>query len=503
MTSMRGLWLRRRCCCFSRSKQSARANIRLVQSDERATGSGIQELPTRQRAPNVMKGLLMCRRRVLILCVLSLVLPLAAPAAAQVAAPAPAPALDNAARREIVEAFARAMQEHYIFPDQAEQVAQRANGALASGKYDDARTAGELAGRLSAEASAVTHDKHLNVFSVQEPQQPRSTEAPPRMPAAEAGVARADRLTGGVGYIEVIGFPPVISSKRVVDRAMASLSGSRALIIDVRRNGGGDPESVAYLVSFLIPPGRAINDIISRVAKTTETTRQSYRSVRTPVSFFDIPVYVLTSKATFSGGEEFAYDVQALKRGMLIGETTGGGANPVGPVDIGHGVVALIPFGRAENPITKTNWEGSGVRPDVSVVAEAALATALVKAGSKPHADVATASTKTVFSPRTTQLPGSDAAARRIVDAIASGNTIQDIVTPQLASEILPEITKLRAELANLGRLLAVNFWRPHPFFGDEFKLTFANGRRKTVVSLDDQGKIAGMLPLAPLAPGE
>lgn len=445
----------------------------------------------------------MCRQRVLMLYVLPLVLPLAVPAAAQVAISAPAAVLDAAARREIVERFARAMREHYIFPDRAEQVAKRTTGALAAGKYDDVRTAGELAGRLSTEASAVTHDKHLKVFSVQEPQESRGSDPPPTMPAAEAGVTRADRLAGGVGYIEVIGFPPMSSSKRVVDKAMASLSGSRALIIDVRRNGGGDPAAVSYLVSFLVPPGRAINDIISRVAKTTETTRQSYRSVRTPMSFFDIPVYVLTSKATFSGGEEFAYNVQALKRGTLIGETTGGGANPVGPVDIGHGVIALIPFGRAENPITKTNWEGGGVRPDVSVVAEAALSAALVKAGLKPAADITAASTKRVFSPRTTQLPGADAAARRIVDAIASGTTIEDIVTPQLASEIQPQITNLRAELASLGRLLSVTFWRPHPFFGDEFKLTFANGRRKTVVSLDDQGKIAGMLPLAPLAPGE
>lgn len=429
-----------------------------------------------------------------------LVAPLALPAAAQTTTRASASALDNAARRQIVEEFARAMREHYVFPDQAEQVAAITTAALASGKYDSAKTAAELARRLSADASAVTRDKHLDVFSMQEPQ----SKGPPReMPAAEAGVARADTLAGGVGYIEVVSFPPLRFSKRVIDTVMTALSGSRALIIDVRRNGGGDPESVAYLVSFLVPPDRAINDIISRVEKTNDTTRQSFRSVRTPVSFNDVPVYVLTSNATFSGGEEFAYDVQALKRGTVIGETTGGGANPVGPVDIGHGLIAMIPFGRAENPITKSNWEVVGVRPDVSVAADSALGVALTRAGLKPFADIAAASTKRLFSPRTTPLPGSGAAVRKLLEAIASGATIQEIVAPQFASSIQPQLPQRRAELASLGKLLSVDFWRPDQLGGDEYKLTFANGRRKTVLSMDHAGRIVDILPLAPLSPGE
>ena len=441
-------------------------------------------------------------RHVIAFCLLMLILPLPLPlaAAAPTATPASAPALDTASRREIVGEFARAMREHYVFPDRGEQVAARATAALASGKYDGAKTAAELARRLSADALAVTHDKHLDVFSLQEPQ----GDGPSlQMPASEAGVVRADKLAGGVGYIEVVAFPPLSSSKMVIDTVMTSLADSRALIIDVRRNGGGDPESVAYLVSFLVPPDRPINDIVLRVEKTTETTRRSYRSVRTPVSFSDVPIYVLTSNVTFSGGEEFAYDVKAFKRGTLIGETTGGGANPVRPVDIGHSVIAMIPFGRAENPITKSNWEGVGVRPDVSVAADTALAVALKRAGSNPAADVAAASTKRLFIPRTTALPGSEAALRRLIGAVVSGSPIQDVVTPQLASMIQPQLPQRRAELMSLGELRSVDFWRPGQLGGDEYKLTFANGRRKTVLAIDDMGKIAAMLPLAPLGAGE
>ncbi len=151
------------------------------------------------------------------------------------------------------------------------------------------------------------------------------------MEAVEAGITRADQLAGRVGYVEVRSFPSLSSFKQVIDAAMSGLSGSRALIIDARRNGGGDPESVTYLVSFLVPPDRPISDFIMRTAKTNDTTRRSFRSVRTPVSFLEVPVYVLMSSDTFSGGEESAYDIQALKRGTLIGETTGGGTNPAVP----------------------------------------------------------------------------------------------------------------------------------------------------------------------------
>ncbi|MBB5714175.1 hypothetical protein FHS94_000998 [Sphingomonas aerophila] len=392
------------------------------------------------------------------------------------------------------------MRDQYVFPERGELVASKITAALAEGKYNDVKTPAELASQLSAAASAVTHDKHLNVVSMGAP----PPEGKPReMPSAEAGVTRADKLAGGVGYIEVVGFPELSFSKRVLDTAMSALSGSRSLIIDVRRNGGGDPEAVAYLVSFLIPPDRPINDIVSRTAKTTNLTRQSFRSVRTPVSFLKVPVYVLTSGDTFSGGEEFAYDVQALKRATLIGETTGGGANPVGPVDIGHGITALIPFGRAENPITKKNWEGVGVRPDVPVPANLALGAALTRAGLKPVAEIASASTERVFGPRTNPLPGSEAALRNLLAAIASGRTIQGIVVPQFASAVEAVLPRFRAELASLGALQSANFNKPDALGGDEYKLTFANGRRKMALVVRDDGKIVIASSLAPLSPGD
>ncbi len=450
----------------------------------------------------------MSRRRHVVMMLLPLLaMPVPLSADAQTAMPASASTLDPAARREIVEAFAREMRERYVFPKQGERVAEQVTTALAAGKYDDSRTTTELAHRLSADASAITHDAHLEILGPRgapRPPAPQAKGPPTAMEAVEAGITRADKLAGGVGYIEVRSFPSLSSFKRVINAAMSGLSGSRALIIDVRRNGGGDPESVTYLVSFLVPPDRPISAFVMRTAKTNDTTRRTFRSVHTPATFVNVPVYVLTSKDTFSGGEEFAYDIQALKRGTLIGETTGGGANPAGSSDLGHGVTALIPFGRPENPITKTNWDGVGVRPDIAVSTSLALTAALTKSGSKPAVDVANASIQRVFTPRTTPLPGTGVAVRKLLSSITSGAPLKAILAPELNSYFEQTLPKRRAELTDLGELRSVNFYRVARFQGgDVYKLTFAKGQRNIQIAIGDNGIIEEASAFLPLEPGQ
>jgi hypothetical protein len=316
------------------------------------------------------------------------------------------------------------------------------------------------------------------------------------MPLSDAGLTRADKLAGGIGYLEIIGFPPLEAFKPVVDRAMGALKGSRGLIIDVRRNGGGSPESVAYLVSYLVKQGRPINTIISRSPKTKEFTRETFSSVSTPVSFAEVPVYVLTSKDTFSGGEEFAYDVQAFKRGTIVGEVTGGGANPTGPVDLGHGVMASIPWGRAENPITKANWEGHGVQPHEAAPADDALRHALQKLGHKPVADVEAASLNRVFSPRKAPLPGHEPAIRQLVEGIVSGKPEYSSMEPNFADVTRSQLSGLRGDLSPLGALRSVRFRGPSLMGGDEFDVTFANGVKRMAIALSSDGKIGGAIIL-------
>jgi hypothetical protein len=269
------------------------------------------------------------------------------------------------------------------------------------------------------------------------------------------------------------------------------------LIIDERRNGGGSPDGVDYLVSFLVPANRPmeINDIVAREPKTNTFKRERHSSQRTPVSFAKVPIYVLTSKNTFSGGEEFAYDVQTHKLGKIVGEVTGGGANPTGPVELGHGLMASIPFGRAENPITKTNWEGRGVQPDVSVPAQDALKVALQKLGRKPATEIASASLKQVFAPRSTPLPGSEAAARQFIAGLVSGNPDYASMTPEFANFNREHLPTLRQTfLLPLGALRSIKFQDVGMMGGDEYRASLANGAIIVAITLDAEGKIAGAM---------
>jgi hypothetical protein len=420
------------------------------------------------------------------------------PPAAPVAA-APAATIDSSVRRDVVAKLSEALRNNYIFPDVGEKAAQKINAALAAGSYDGLSDPNAFAARLSSDVAAVAHDKHMRIMSMSAP--PPPSGAPMQVPRAEAGITRADMLSGGVGYIEVVGFPPLPAFKPALDKAMSALKGSRAMIIDDRRNGGGSPDSVAYLVSFLVPPGQSmeINDIVSRVPNTDNFKRETSSSQPTPVSFAKIPLYVLTSKNTFSGGEEFAYDVQTHKLGKIVGEVTGGGANPTGPVDLGHAFQAMIPFGRAENPITKTNWEGRGVQPDLAVPADDALKTALTRLGKKPATDVASASVKQVFAPRSTPLPGTEATARRFIDGLASGN-------PDYAS-MTPEFAKFNREhpptFLPRGEVRSVKFEGPGMAGGDEYRVSYANGAMMIFdVVLDANGKVGGAM-MRPASRGE
>lgn len=428
--------------------------------------------------------------------------PLSATAAPTQSAPTPPPssaqanAIDSSVRHDVVAKLSEALINNYVFPSVGERAAEKISASLSAGDYDGLSDPGSFAARLSADVAAVAHDKHLRITSMGAP--PSSTPSSAAdIPRSEAGVVRADRLGGGVGYIEVIGFPPLQAFRPTVDKAMLGLKGSRALIIDDRRNGGGSPDAVDYLVSFLVPPDRPmeINDIVAREPKTNNFKRQRYSSQPTPVSFAKIPVYVLTSKNTFSGGEELAYDVQTHKLGKIVGEVTGGGANPTGPIDLGHGLMATIPWGRAENPITGTNWEGRGVQPDVPVSAQDALKVALQKLGRKPAAEIASASVKQVFAPRSTPLPGSEAAARQFITGLVSGNPDYAAMTPEFANfnrEHLPMLRK--TFLLPLGELRSIKFEDVGVMGGDEYRATFANGAIIVAITLDPDGKVQGAM---------
>jgi C-terminal processing protease CtpA/Prc len=159
---------------------------------------------------------------------------------------------------------------------------------------------------------------------------------------------------------------------------MNFLANTDALIVDVRDNGGGDPTYVAAVCSYFMP----VNTLINKFYWRPQNRWDEFRTSKVTGRYYGTqkPIYVLTSDGTFSGAEEFAYDVQTQRRGEIVGDTTGGGAHPGGMREVSDGFGVWVPAGRAVNPVTGKDWEGTGVIPDVPVSAEAALRTAHVRA---------------------------------------------------------------------------------------------------------------------------
>jgi C-terminal processing protease CtpA/Prc len=158
----------------------------------------------------------------------------------------------------------------------------------------------------------------------------------------------------------------------VIDGLANAVAYSDAIVLDLRRNHGGDPLAIARLLSHFLAPKTHLNDFVGRGDDDAKIQDSTFTE-DVPGPRITAPLYVLTSGETFSGGEECAYDVQALKRGTLIGATTGGGANPGDTRRIDDHFSIFVPDARARNPITKTNWEGVGVKPDIETPRERAL----------------------------------------------------------------------------------------------------------------------------------
>lgn len=317
------------------------------------------------------------------------------PAAAQ---PEPDLKIDAAARTKVIEGSLAALAKNYVFPEVAKKIDAEIRKHVAARKYDQLTSGRAFAAALTADLQAISHDRHMRVIFSPELIPDRKQDGPP--PAAEierfrdemkfwnAGYMKAERLDGNVGYLRLDAFAPPDEAAPRAAAAMTLLAETGALIIDVRYNGGGHPAGVALLVSYLFAADdeQHINDIYWRPDNSTKQywTAVDLSGKRYPKK----PVYVLTSAKTFSGAEEFAYDVQNLKRATLVGEVTGGGANPGGPEKVHPNFMVNVPRGRAISPVTKTNWEGTGVKPDIAVPADKALDTAYLAALGKVKATI-------------------------------------------------------------------------------------------------------------------
>ena len=314
-------------------------------------------------------------------------LPIAA-AAQQQPAP-PDMQIDAATRTAVIDKLVAELNDGYVFPETAKKMEADLRSRQKAGEYDALTSAQEFSKKLTEDLQAVSKDKHLrvrfskNVLPVRT-ENDKPTEAEKADQARytrfmNAGFEKVERMKGNIGYISLLGFMDPDLGAETVKHAMGFLANPDALIFDLRENGGGDPAMVALISSYLFGDKPVhLNDLYWR--KGDKTTEYWTKPAAAATKFGDKDIYVLTSKRTFSGAEEFSYNLKNLKRATIIGETTGGGAHPGDMARLGDHFAAFVPSGRAISPITKTNWEGTGVEPDISVPKEQALKTAYLLA---------------------------------------------------------------------------------------------------------------------------
>jgi retinol-binding protein 3 len=313
----------------------------------------------------------------------ALLLTVAVPA---LAAPPSPPAVNAQDRAAIIDDIVAALHETYVFPETAKRMEEHVRRQVQSGAYDRLGTLDAFTQKLTEDLRSVSHDLHLEVAWNPEPP-PTATRGGPTPEEQQARMRRdnycfrkVERLAGNVGYLKLDCFAPAELGGGTAIAAMGFLAGSDALIFDLRDNGGGSPTMIQLLTTYLLPeePTHLNSFYIRKGDKTEQFWTQAWvPGTRLP----DVPAFVLTSGRTFSAAEEFTYNLKNLKRATIVGETTGGGAHPVDMHRVkGYPVAMSLPFGRAINPISGTNWEGTGVEPDVKVPAPEALTVAHARA---------------------------------------------------------------------------------------------------------------------------
>jgi hypothetical protein len=293
---------------------------------------------------------------------------------------------------EVVDSISTILDREYVFPEIGKSIKDHLKESHANGKFNSIKDPQEFAQVLTNVVRSINDDKHLRVsFNPEMIAQWNNAVSEEDSLAIEAqqrrrgqlnnyGFSEVKILDGNIGYLNLTGFYGVNEEAgHTAEAAMNFLSNADALIIDLRTNGGGSPSMIQLITSYLFDsePVHLNNFYYRPQDEVTQTWTLPYvPGKRRP----DIDVYVLTSSGTFSAAEEFSYNLRNLERATLIGETTGGGAHPGGTRIATERYTVWVPSGRAINPISKTNWEGTGVKPHIEVKSSEALDVAKITA---------------------------------------------------------------------------------------------------------------------------
>jgi C-terminal processing protease CtpA/Prc len=295
--------------------------------------------------------------------------------------------VDAVTRDKVIESVLQEIARSYVYPAVGTKMIESVRGRMQRHEYDTISKASELTDRLTGDLQEVSKDLHLRVEFHPEP--PITTLVTPearerfhtRQRRRNFGFEQVQRLPGNIGYVDLRTFEHTNTAWQTAATAMEFLAYTEALIIDLRNNGGGHESMCQLLASYFLSADT--EDLYDAYSREDNTTSQNWSFPFVPGTRYGTkkPVYLLTSKRTFSAAETFAYTLHNRKRVTLVGETTGGGANTGFPRTVYNEHFTIwLPWGTDIDPVTKTNWESVGIKPDVEVPEALALKTAYIAA---------------------------------------------------------------------------------------------------------------------------
>jgi hypothetical protein len=405
--------------------------------------------------------------------------------------------LDSALRGRVIDGVAADLTKFYVHTAVASQMIAALRARQMAGAYRDLSDGFQFADRLTSDLRATSHDGHLFVrfqpFKAPPPEPPTAQQVAQmneQIERGNCGFEKVEVLPGDIGYVKFNAFMLPAVCAGTIEAAMAFVAHTRALIFDLRDNHGGAPVTVAFIASYLFDRPTQLSSIHRRDQNTTSQfwTLPSLPGERLSTQ----PVFVLTSNSTFSGAEQFTYDLKNLRRATIVGEPTGGGAHTVNGYIVADYFLVQVPIGEAINPITHTNWEGTGVQPDVKVPAAEALNVAERLA--TKDIQVAAANYHREQEPaRTAPSPGTEASLRRQIEGWEKGRPDYKDMGPGPEEATLQQRVRIQRAFNRLGALKALTFERVARDGWDVYGARFAHGRLQwSVAPLSPDGRVPG-----------
>ncbi|GIQ57944.1 hypothetical protein Flavo103_10800 [Flavobacterium collinsii] len=280
-------------------------------------------------------------------------------------------------KKETILKIDSLIQKEYIFPEKAKLMGDHLKKAYKENKFKKYDLLDSFAVALTKEIRFINNDKHLRIKPKFIPEKDKANSTKDSYEVylhnltdnrkLANGFKEVKIIDGNIGYLKFNYF--IEETEQTIDSYMELLSKTDAIVVDLRTNGGGSPKTVQYLCSYFFKQPLLLNTLYFRKGNFTEEFKVIEVSGKKRT---DVPLFIITGARTFSGAEEFSYNMQTQKRATLVGEVTGGGANPGDILEVNSLLEIFIPTGTAINPITKTNWEGIGVIPEYKTTKDSA-----------------------------------------------------------------------------------------------------------------------------------